>query len=124
MIGRAAVQKPWIFSVLKRSRDEKALRRKAQSAQNVQSSHTLTIDLLQVAQDFIEDLKECQPEDFYKTRAQRFFAYYCDNFQFAHYLKSRILHQDSLEAMLDTLKQYFDKMPEERVLKQSFFADT
>ena len=124
MIGRAAVQKPWIFSVLKRSRDEKDLRRKAQSAQNAQNSHTLTIDLLQVAQDFIEDLKECQPEDFYKTRAQRFFAYYCDNFQFAHYLKSRILHQDSLEAMLDTLKQYFDKMPEERVLKQSFFADT
>jgi len=51
-------------------------------------------------------------------------VFFPSRFQFAHYLKSRILHQDSLDAMLDTLKQYFDKMPEERVLKQSFFADT
>ncbi|MGI5173477.1 tRNA-dihydrouridine synthase family protein [Treponema sp. OMZ 840] len=98
MIGRSAVQKPWIFALLKGILTEK------------------NIDLLKTAEDFIADLEECQPEDFWKTRAQRFFAYYCENFQFAHYIKSQVLAQKDHRAMLERFVRYFEEMPDERIL--------
>lgn len=99
MIGRSAVQKPWIFALLKGILPEKG-----------------QIDLLKTAEDFIADLEECQPEDFWKTRAQRFFAYYCDNVQFAHYIKSQVLQQKNHRAMLERFARYFEEMPGERML--------
>lgn len=111
MIGRAAVQKPWIFTLLKRSAkpdgcDTEAGRRGAE----------LQIDLVKIAEDFIADLEACQPADFWKTRTQRFFAYYCDNVSFAHYIKSQVLNQKDHRAMLERFTRYFDEMPQERVL--------
>ncbi len=67
MIGRAAVQKPWIFALLKRS--EEAVRHDAEPGG---CSAELQIDLVKLAEDFITDLEERQPADFWKTRAQRF----------------------------------------------------
>lgn len=99
MIGRSAVQKPWIFALLKGILPEKR-----------------QIDLLKTAEDFIADLEECQPEDFWKTRVQRFFAYYCDNFQFAHYIKSQVLKQKNHRAMLERFALYFGEAPDERML--------
>lgn len=111
MIGRAAVQKPWIFALLKRSAkpdgcDTEAGRRDAE----------LQIDLVKIAEDFIADLEACQPADFWKTRTQRFFAYYCDNVSFAHYIKSQVLNQKDHRAMLERFTRYFDEMPQERLL--------
>ena len=111
MIGRAAVQKPWIFSVLKRSAE--AGRRIAEPGG---CGAELQIDLVKIAEDFIADLEACQPADFWKTRAQRFFAYYCDNVQFAHYIKSQVLQQKTHRAMLERFTRYFDEMPQERLL--------
>lgn len=99
MIGRSAVQKPWIFALLKGILPEQG-----------------QIDLLKTAEDFIADLESCQPEDFLKTRAQRFFAYYCDNVQFAHYIKSQVLQQKNHRAMLERFALYFDEAPDERML--------
>ena len=110
MIGRSAVQKPWIFALLKESlsgQGEESCQREKDISQ---------INLLKIAEDFIADLEECQPEDFRKTRAQRFFAYYCDNFQFAHYIKSQVLAQKDHRAMLERFTRYFEEMPEERLL--------
>ena len=95
MIGRSAVQKPWIFALLKRS--AQAGTRDAET-------------------DGGAELQECQPEDFWKTRAQRFFAYYCDNVQFAHYIKSQVLQQKNHRAMLERFARYFEEMPDERML--------
>lgn len=127
MIGRAAVQKPWIFALLKRS--AKAGRRdtKEPGARDAEEAGTcaaepggcgakLQIDLVKIAEDFIADLEACQPADFWKTRAQRFFAYYCDNVQFAHYIKSQVLQQKNHRAMLERFMRYFDEMPQERIL--------
>ena len=111
MIGRAAVQKPWIFSVLKRS--AKAGRHDAEPGG---CSTELQIDLVKIAEDFIADLEACQPEDFWKTRTQRFFAYYCDNVSFSHYIKSQVLQQKDHCAMLERFTRYFDEMPHERIL--------
>lgn len=120
MIGRAAVQKPWIFAVLKRSAEE-AVRRNAEEAGTCAAEPgscgaELQIDLVKIAEDFIADLEECQPADFWKTRAQRFFAYYCDNVSFSHYIKSQVLQQKNHRAMLERFTRYFDEMPHERVL--------
>ena len=119
MIGRAAVQKPWIFSVLKRS--EEAVRRNGEEAGTCAAEPggcgaELQIDLVKIAEDFIADLEERQPADFWKTRVQRFFAYYCDNVSFSHYIKSQVLQQKDHRAMLERFTRYFDEMPHERIL--------
>ena len=119
MIGRSAVQKPWIFALLKRSAE--AVRRNAEEAGTCAAEPggcgaELQIDLVKIAEDFIADLEECQPADFWKTRAQRFFAYYCDNVSFSHYIKSQVLQQKTHRAMLERFTRYFDEMPHERVL--------
>lgn len=111
MIGRAAVQKPWIFALLKRS--AKAGRHDAEPGG---CSTELQIDLVKIAEDFIADLEACQPADFWKTRTQRFFAYYCDNVSFSHYIKSQVLQQKDHCAMLERFTRYFDEMPHERLL--------
>lgn len=110
MIGRSAVQKPWIFALLKRSAEA------GTGDTEIGGGAELQIDLLKTAEDFIADLEECQPEDFWKTRAQRFFAYYCDNVQFAHYIKSQVLQQKNHRAMLERFARYFEEMPGERML--------
>lgn len=120
MIGRSAVQKPWIFALLKRSAEE-AVRRNAEEAGTCAAEPggcgaELQIDLVKIAEDFMADLEECQPADFWKTRAQRFFAYYCDNVSFAHYIKSQVLQQKDHRAMLERFTRYFDEMPHERIL--------
>ena len=101
MIGRAAVQKPWIFSLLKQKlNDENA---------------KLEIDFLKLAQDFIKDVQLHQPPEFYKTRLQRFFNYYCNNFSFAHYAKTQLLNAKSVEETLARLEDYFQKVKEDRI---------
>lgn len=108
MIGRAAVQKPWIFS-------EIATRFSAPPDLKNETSADNTIDLLETAQLFIKLLKEEQPPEFYLTRAQRFFAYFCDNFQFAHHIKTKILNSKDLETMLQKLEKYFEDVPSDRL---------
>lgn len=97
MIGRAAVQKPWIFAQLKGLLTEK-------------------IDLLQTALDFIEQLEKYQPPEFYKTRLQRFFTYYSDNVQFSHHLRNQLLNNPTIEGCKQKLHEYFDQCPHERFL--------
>ena len=97
MIGRGAVQKPWIFSQLKNLAPEK-------------------IDLLQTGLDFIHALEKYQPPEFYKTRLQRFFTYYSDNVQFSHFLRTKLLASPSPEGCKEVLTKYFDQCPEERML--------
>lgn len=109
MIGRAAVQKPWIFSEIK-------------TCLNIYSENTLqpdSIDLSKTALRFLYLLKEEQPKEFHITRAQRFFAYFCDNFSFAHHIKSKILNCKNIDAMQEKIDEYFLKMPEDRTITLS-----
>ncbi len=100
MIGRAAIQKPWIFSQLKGIVPAK-------------------IDLLQTGLDFISYLEKFQPKEFYKTRLQRFFAYYSDNVKFSHHLRTQLLNNPTPEGCQQELEKYFAQCPHERFIETS-----
>ncbi|EFW38543.1 tRNA-dihydrouridine synthase family protein [Treponema phagedenis] len=99
MIGRAMIQKPWIFAELRGEQFEKP------------------IDLYQTALLFLEFLQQEQPKEFWKTRMQRFFALYCDNFTFAHYCKTLLLNAEDIPEVEKRLQHYFAEVPEDRFLR-------
>lgn len=102
MIGRAAVQKPWIFSLIK---------------QHFEGSQSITkpTDLLELALDFVDNVAKYQPPEFWKTRLQRFFTYYCDNLSFAHFAKTNLLNYKSIEDTKEKLHEYFEKVPGDQI---------
>ena len=108
MIGRAAVEKPWIFAELKKS--EKVFEGTGEELET-------EIDLYQVAEGFLEDLCQFQPKEFYPTRAKRFFEYFIDNFFFGHSLKAKIQNTDEKSEQLQLLKEYLERNPQERYKK-------
>ena len=105
MIGRAAVEKPWIFAELKKS---------GKSFEGTGEEFETEIDLYQVAEGFLEDLCQFQPKEFYPTRAKRFFEYFIDNFFFGHSLKAKIQNTDDKSEQLQLLKEYLERNPQER----------
>ena len=100
MIARAAVQKPWIFAELK----------------NMSRPDSAPVSAEQLALDFIDDVEKCQPAEFWKTRLQRFFAYYCLNFSFAHYFQTQMLNAKDNDDARARLKDYFEKCPDDKKL--------
>lgn len=110
MIAREAAVKPWIF--LQIATELESL----EATGNLPSEKLHKIDRLQCAQNFIDYLIEFQPEEFYKTRLQRFFSLYCQQFQFSHYFESLMLNFHSIEESRKKLKDYFLKQPEEQFL--------
>lgn len=102
MIARMSAQKPWIFARLKRALGDSA------------DSEPLKIDRLAVGLEYIQNLRTDQPPEFWLTRMQRFFAYYCDNFSYGHYIKSKMLNCKSLEDAESTFTSYFNEVPEDR----------
>lgn len=95
MISRAAVQKPWIFAQLR-------------------GDFCGGVDLMQTGLDYIALLQEFQPPEFFKSRMQRFFSYYCDNFTFGHYIKMKMLNAATPQAAEETFRSYFDEQPDDR----------
>ena len=80
------------------------------------SDGKIQIDRLLVGLEYINNVRLYQPKEFFETRMQRFFAYYCDNFSFGHYIKSKMLNCKTLEDAEETFKSYFDQMPGDRFL--------
>ncbi|MEE3411401.1 MAG: tRNA-dihydrouridine synthase family protein [Treponema sp.] len=95
MISRAAVQKPWIFAQLR-------------------GDFCGGVDLMQTGLDYIALLQEFQPPEFFKSRMQRFFSYYCDNFAFGHYIKMKMLNAATPQEAEETFRSYFDEQPDDR----------
>lgn len=107
MIARGAAVRPWVFAEI-----EKNLFKK-----NCGKNETLKIDRQKVALDFIDNVEKFQPEEFLKTRIQRFFSYYCEQFFFAHYFKTSMLNFVSAEESRNRVKEYFLKQSGERFLE-------
>lgn len=101
MIGRMAVQKPWIFAEISRKNLEPR-------------PEPEPVDLLKCALDFIDFVEKFQPPEFYKTRLQRFFTYFCMNFSFAHYAQTQMLNAKNIEDSRSRICGYFEKVPEDR----------
>lgn len=108
MVGRAAVQQPWIFSQLRAALDR-------QEGKTLLSDSILRIDMLSTALSFLDALQEYQPPEFWKTRAQRFFFYYCMNFSFAHYAQTEMLNAKDLDDSRARLRDYFRRVPEDHI---------
>ena len=104
MVARAAAQKPWIFAELKKN------------LENHSEEKTQQVDCQQLSLDFVDDVIKYQPEEFYKTRLQRFFAYYCLNFSFAHYFQMQMINSHSVEESKERVVDYFTKEPDDRFI--------
>ena len=105
MIARGAAERPWVFAQIKRARQGEGVR------------EAIRVDRLAVALGFIDALERWQPREFHKTRIQRFFGYYCSQFFFAHYFRTRMQNFTSLAASRDELLSYFEKQPHERIIE-------
>ena len=99
MISRAAVQKPWIFLSL-----------------SGLTRQSITIDMLSLALDYIQNIKLYQPPEFWKTRLQRFFTYYAQNFKFSHYAQTQFINAKDIPDLEQRLQDFFEQCPEERDL--------
>ena len=119
MIARAAAQKPWVFAEIIGSSPTMTVSAAPTTPSSFPHSDTgsssHTIDCEQIALDFVDDVEECQPPEFYKTRLQRFFAYYCDNFSFAHWFKTQMLNAATPDQSRERIREYFVKCPEDRL---------
>ena len=102
MIGREAVRRPWIFKkILKHSFDEP-------------SCEDDVVDILETSRLFLQNLLKWQPEEFQLLRAKRFFAFFCDNFMFSHYIKTKILNATSLNKIEEDIASYLEEMPRDK----------
>lgn len=142
MIARAAVERPWVFATLRASlqmadalqtlaalHKENALHaastpqmrnaahiERQPAPPNERGQQSLIVDREQTALDFIDFLERYQPQAFWKTRLQRFFAYYCAQFLFAHYFTTRMLNAKNLDDARKQVRNYFVKQPSEKLL--------
>lgn len=115
MIATAAAQKPWIFRELKNQME---------TDENFSGNHSdagfgknlLEIDAEQLAYDFIDGVEKFQPKEFWKTRLQRFFAYYCLNFSFGHYFQSQMINISDNDDARMRIKEYFEKCPDDKII--------
>lgn len=94
MISRAAVKMPWIFAQLK-------------------GIPVAEINMKELAFDYIADIQTYQPREFWKTRLQRFFTYYSENFKFSHYAQTQFLNAKDIDDLKQRINEFFIKCPEE-----------
>ncbi|MGC9311332.1 MAG: tRNA dihydrouridine synthase [Sediminispirochaetaceae bacterium] len=103
MIGRGAVQRPWIFSMLKGGAGAGLIPEGL-------------VDVRNVVDRFFEYLGKYQPRDFHVSRARRFFSYFCDNFKFGTRLNTSIQNTGELQEMRSLVLAYLERNPDEELL--------
>jgi len=97
MIGRSAVQKPWLFAEL-------------------ENNHSFTVDLYELFCFFSDKLDEFQPPEFRETRMRRFLAYYCNNVSFSHHLRTRLLKSFDISCQKEVFLSYFEAQKSEQYI--------
>ena len=100
MISRAAVQKPWVFRQIAGVGGEASLNMEA------------------LCLSYIDLIEKYQPPEFWKTRLQRFFTYFAQNFKFSHYAQTQFINAaaQNNDVLRTAIKDFFEKCPEERML--------
>jgi nifR3 family TIM-barrel protein len=101
MIGRAAVQKPWIFAQC--------------DALLQQQSLTLSLNIEEMWIEVLQNIQKMLPQRLHKSRAHRFCAYYHKNVTFGHTLFSSIRQCNEINDMIVLIKHYFQRNEEERI---------
>ncbi|MBN1498705.1 MAG: tRNA-dihydrouridine synthase family protein [Spirochaetes bacterium] len=95
MIGRQAVQQPWIF-LLCSGRKE------------------VEVDLQTVAEETLFELERTLPAEYHKSRMHRFLAYYVKNLKYGHSIFPRIRKSSTASEMAAVLEDYFLSNGDER----------
>lgn len=106
MISRAAVTKPWIFKLLRNFENNNF---------SLDGIDAASVDMKQLAFSYIENIQKYQPVEFWKTRLQRFFSYYAQNFKFSHYTQTQFINAGDVEDLKKRIDEFFEKCPEEKV---------
>jgi len=126
MIATAAAQKPWIFREIVGSSPTMtggaSPTMTDEADTNCTNSHelergSLSFDAEELALRFIDDVERFQPQEFWKTRLQRFFAFYCLNFSFGHYFQTSMINASDNEDARKRVLEYFEKCPNDRFRK-------
>lgn len=102
MIGRSAIQKPWIFALCDAILHQQQL--------------SLSLDIDDIWIEVLENIKEMLPQRLHKSRAHRFSAYYQKNCIFGHSLFSEIRKHNTIDEIVLLIKQYFARNSNEKVL--------
>ncbi len=99
MISRAAVQKPWIFMSFSGLTRE-------------------SLNMESLCLEYVDLIEKYQPPEFWKTRLQRFFTYFAQNFKFSHYAQTQFINAaaQNNDVLRAAIKDFFEKCPEERML--------
>ncbi len=101
MIGRAAVQKPWIFAQC-----EATLRQELLS---------LSLNIEEIWIEVLQNIQQMLPKRLHKSRAHRFCAYYHKNIRFGHELFSSIRQCSDVNTIITLIKEYFLRNEDERI---------
>lgn len=105
MISRMAVQKPWIFY---------ELNKKIFNSDCEEFIADRTTDMKQLCFDYIQDVEKYQPVEFWKTRLQRFFTYFSENFKFSHYAQTQFLNAENNDDLRNRINSFFEECPDEQ----------
>jgi len=102
MIGREAVRRPWVFGLL---------RAQLSGGGGIENQDRLGIGLR-----FLDLVESELPLPWRMESSRRFFSYYCDTLSFAHHIKYKVINSPDLQGMRDTLIDYFEEVPGDRIL--------
>ncbi|HPE90004.1 MAG TPA: tRNA-dihydrouridine synthase [Spirochaetales bacterium] len=101
MLGREAVRRPWIFSLIRGKEADPAF--------------SLSAPIEETGLRMISLIRTLLPEPLHISRVRRFFFYYCDNLTFGHHLRWAIQNADGLDEAERLFKGYFDEAPSDRI---------
>lgn len=112
MIGRAAVERPWIFAEM----GGPGSHGRAGAGISGPGIHGDEVDLAEVAQRFHLLLEEMLPPEFLVSRARRFHAYFLKNLAFGYRLAAQVQGIESYHGIVEHVMSYFAAHPEHRRL--------
>jgi tRNA-dihydrouridine synthase B len=101
MIGRGAVQRPWIFALI-RGRENNP-------------SFSMELDLQAIAHRAIDLIRDFLPKEFHRSRIRRFFFYFCNNFTFAHHIRVKTQQVDTTDEARTVIDDYIKEVPSDRI---------
>ncbi|HOZ72947.1 MAG TPA: tRNA-dihydrouridine synthase [Spirochaetales bacterium] len=101
MLGREAVRRPWIFSLIR--------------GKEANPAFGMSVAIEETGLRMIALIRELLPSPLHISRARRFFFYYCDNLSFGHHLRWSIQNADGLDEVERLFRAYFDEVPSDRV---------
>ncbi len=101
MIGRRAVQEPWIFRCCRDLLET--------------GSYRVRVNMSELFIEILSDMEKYLPPELVRSRMHRFSFYFTKNFYFSHELFRKIRNVDKPEQAADIMKDYAERNPNENI---------